>query len=241
MTSLLSAYGNFAAVVAVQLLWFVVVSIGRVSIREGIRNLAVGAAAGIPLGLFFDLVIGRYASIFHYADFPTTSSFMLANGILSYGLAIAAVLSFQQDVLPPREGHRKWLALLAASLAFSLALIFPVDRLPTVAGMFLLGALILLFSEALCLVFGQTGYILQAMLGTIGPMVRVWVFSIATGLVYETANYAFALWVWNNHFPSRAINFALIVLLGYFVLLLPIFTFAGTSSASGLNKLPRRE
>lgn len=237
MVPVWSASGSFAAVIAVQFLWFFLVALGRVSVGRALRHLAVGGAAGIPLGLFFDLAIGKYASLFHYANFPTTGGFMLVNGIFSYGLAIATVLSLQAEELPPWPGGRKGIALLAASLAFSLALLMPVDQMPPLAGMFLLGALVLLFTEALGLASGRMGYMAQAWRGRFRPATRIWLFSVVTGLVYETANHAFGLWVWENRFPTPAVNLLLIVLLGYFVLLLPIFTFSAV--LSGLNQLAR--
>lgn len=234
-----SAYANFAAVIAVQLLWFIFVSLGRVTVRRAFINLALGGAAGVPLGFFFDLVIGKFASIFHYTGIPITLCFMLVNGILSYGLAIATVLSAGYEALPVRGSGRRAIASLVAAAAFSLAVLLPVHRMPPIAGMFLLGAMVLLFSEALAMACCRLGYIAQVGEGRFRPALRLWIFSGATGLVYEAANSIFDLWTWENRFPTPLANLVMVVLLGYVVLLLPIFTFAALLAGSGMDQFAR--
>lgn len=222
----LGGYQNFAAIIVVQLLWFLLVALRSGTLPAVPRHLAIGAIAGLPLGAVFDVAIGKFGNVFHYAGLELSGPFVLLNAILSYGIAVATVLSIGGTKMPPYEGRRRRPAMIAASVMLAVAIWLPIESLTPITTMFLLGALVLVFSEALSIAAASRGYLYQLIFGSARPMVRIWVFSVSTGLVYEVANYLFPLWVWINRTPTPSGNFLLIVIFGYFVLFFPVFTVA---------------
>lgn len=227
MIDALGPYRNFVIVVGAQLLWFIALTAARGSFRSAPRLLGAGALAGIPLGAIFDIGIGRFGDIFHYAGLEYSGLFVLLNAVFSYGTAVATAAVIPVGVMDDYSGPLRRLALVTASLAFALAIWLPLDRWPPVGAMFLLGALILIATEGLCLALGRKGYLAQLLEGRWSPVVRIWAFAAATGVIYELANRYYPLWVWVNRSPTPAFNLLMIVSLGYFVLFYPIFAAAG--------------
>jgi hypothetical protein len=223
----LGAYRNFAIVVGAQLLWFILLIAARGLFPKAPRLLAVGALAGIPLAAIFDIGIGRFGNIFHYAGLEFGGLFVLLNAILSYGTAVATAAAIPVGAMDDYMGDLRRIALATASFAFAVAIWLPLDRWPPAAGMFLLGALILIATEAFCLAFGAKGYLIQVLEGRWVPLARIWAFAAATGVIYEAVNRYFPLWVWVNRSPTPAINLLMIVSLGYFVLFYPVFAGIG--------------
>lgn len=223
----LAPYRNFVLVVGAQLLWFLVVALRYRSLSRAPAHLALGAAIGIPVGAVFDVAIGKFHAIFHYAGLEMQGPFVLVNAIFSYGLAIATVLARGVEPMPRFRGRRRRMALLAASFLFVLVVWLPLDRWPPIAAMFLAGAIILAFAESVCLAMGRKGALALFVEGRWSPAATIWAFSVVTGLVYELANYFFPLWIWINQAPTPAGNLALIVAFGYFVLFYPIFAIVG--------------
>lgn len=227
----LQGHQNFVAVIAIQFLWFAFITLTCGSLSAAPRRLMIGALVGLPVGLAFDLVIGWAGSIFHYAGLELKGPFLLLNSLLSYGLAIATVLMMNVGCISPYVGRHRRLAFAFACLALALLslplLLLPVDARSPILAMLLIGASVLAVSEVVALVLGRTGYLLQFAEGRWNPALQVWLFAIATGVVYETANHFFPLWVWVNQSPTPAANMFLIVVFGYFVLFLPIFSLVG--------------
>lgn len=241
----LQGHQNFVAVIAIQFLWFAFITLTRGSLSAAPRRLVIGALVGLPVGLVFDVAIGWAGSIFHYAGLELKGSFLLLNSLLSYGLAIATVLTMNVGGMPPYVGRHRRLALAVACLALVVLslplLLIPVDARSPMEAMLLIGASVLAVSEVVALLSGRTGYLLQFAEGRWKPALRIWLFAIATGVVYEITNHFFPLWVWANQSPTPIVNMLLIVVFGYFVLFLPIFSLMGIlRSYRGKNSLADR-
>jgi hypothetical protein len=217
-------YANFAAVIAVQLMWLTSVTLAQGAMSALPRRLALGAIAGLPLGIVFDVIIGNAASVFHYSGMELEGSFLLLNSVLSYGLAVATVLTVNARGLPRSTGRRPWFVLAGAGVATAIGFFLLLQGRSPMVTMFLVGTLVLIASEGAAHAMGRQGYVQQLASGRWRPIARIWVFSVATGAVYELANHFFPLWVWANKSPTLAGNMLLIVAFGYFVLFVPIFT-----------------
>ena len=229
MTPSSLGYQDFVAVIAIQFVWYCLVSILRGTASSFFRRLAIGALAGIPIGVAFDIAIGQAASIFHYSGLELHGSFLILNSIFSYGLAVATVLSMRVGDTPPQVSGRWAIALGGTCLAVLLSIPLALGNLSAAVAMLLAGALILALTEAAAAAVGRQGYICQLAFGRGVPAAQILTFSALTGLVYELANHFFPLWVWTNQVPTPTGNLILIVLFGYFVLFIPIFTIAGVA------------
>jgi hypothetical protein len=218
------SYSGFLLVVSLQFIWFLVVSYIYCK-RIQWKYLAVGILIGIPIGAFFDLAIGKFGNIFDYFGLEKSHFFMLINGMISYGISVATVMCVKTDNITSCKA-RPIIGLLIASTAISISQIPLFSGLSSIAAMFLYGAVLVLTIEALCVVFGFKGYTYLAIQGSPKPMLKISIFSALTGLIYELSNYAFPLWNWKNDYPSDFINVVLIITLGYYVLLLPLFTIS---------------
>jgi len=81
---------NFTIVIAVQLVFFVIHAAMVGELRSIGKYLLLGAIAGLPLGIAFDLFVGLQVGIFTYTiGFPLW--FLIINGIFSYGFMVANV------------------------------------------------------------------------------------------------------------------------------------------------------
>lgn len=221
---------NFIGLVLVQLAVFVVASLWwRVAWRALSETLWRSAALGLPLGLIFDFLIGRFGFVFTYEPFFPAWMFYLLNGLISYGLAVAT-LSLIPEKLPP-VSSRKNLQYTLPIAALCLVLMLRPFILPDLAALFVRGALVLAVAESAAIWRGIEGPLTLAVKRRWSPLVRLWVFSVILGLVYETANAVFPVWRWR---PLDGISYriheTIMILAGYFVLAYAIVVFIHISS-----------
>ncbi len=87
---------NFFVVILVQFLLFIVHSWYEKRLREVPRILGLSIAIGIPFGIIFDLVVGKYLSFYNY-ELGFGLAFLAVNGALSYGLMQANALLMDTD------------------------------------------------------------------------------------------------------------------------------------------------
>ncbi len=93
------AWLNFTIVIFVQLLLFIIHAYYEKKLLDVARILGWGVLSGIVLGLFFDLVFGKFFNLFSYTlGFGTL--FLILNAALFYGLFAANTLLMQQVRLP---------------------------------------------------------------------------------------------------------------------------------------------
>ncbi|HPA52418.1 MAG TPA: hypothetical protein PLP50_12545 [Thermoanaerobaculia bacterium] len=186
----------FLAVVAVQsVAWAVVGYLSQAPRREIVGALVAGASVGVPLGLGFDLVIGAERHVFGYR-LPLTPAFLVANGALSYGLAIATVIHLWRPAAsgPPKRSRPA--GLLAVSLAGGLVAMVLVADPGLLAAVFLIGGAVVLAGEGLSLLLGREGPFAAVAAGRFRPAARLWLSSVALGVVYEAANALWPVWAW---------------------------------------------
>lgn len=82
---------QFAIVIAAQLVVFLVfVYVKQVAWKKALRILCYSLLISIPFGIGFDLVAGYWWGVYSY-EIGFTPVFLFFNGLLSYGLAMAAV------------------------------------------------------------------------------------------------------------------------------------------------------
>lgn len=81
---------NFIILVSLQLLFFIVHA-WRVGEKDKISQYLVkGMTIGLPFGVIFDLIVGKYFGLFDY-ELGYVMWFLVINGIFSYGFMIANV------------------------------------------------------------------------------------------------------------------------------------------------------
>ena len=101
------------------------------------------------------------------------------------------------------------------------------------------GGAILAAGEIAALWLDRRGPIVALFLGQPAYLVRLWIWSAAIGLVYETANHVFPVWVWGlletHSLPTTEL---LIVGFGYVVLFHPWYS-VGRSFSKGLNRVEK--
>jgi len=86
---------NFSIVVLIQLAFFLVHTLAVNEQKNFFRYLLKGMLLGLPFGICFDLVFGKYVGVFTYTiGFPLW--ILAINGLLSYGFMIANVLLLQR-------------------------------------------------------------------------------------------------------------------------------------------------
>ncbi|HUK36330.1 MAG TPA: hypothetical protein VLV86_20580 [Vicinamibacterales bacterium] len=189
---------------------------------------------GVALGLVMDKVLGAYRLFAYLPEGmagPPVEPGMLAlttlvfNGAFSYGIAIATA-----GVL--MDGERRvgvalrWIVVPGAVVALGIAgiLLLPSG---TFRMMFAWGAVVLGVGEMILQISGGGGPFVAFLSGTTGqPLARLWIFSIAIGAVYETANWIAPFWVWlPDAGHSRPWTSVTVVVLGYVVLFHPIMVF----------------
>lgn len=185
-----------------------------------IQSMIIGA----PLGLAFDLLIGRYETIFSYHIEVGRFFFYLLNGLLSYGLALATI--WLLPVRLPRQSNRTSGIAAAMSVCLSLLVLIalPSRELTTLVVMLVGGMAILGCSEVIARVCGFQGTISAFLDGEPKQLFQLWFTSIALGTAYEITNVLFPVWIWE---PMQGLSFVeselLIIVFGYFVLVYPMF------------------
>lgn len=85
------AWLNFAAIICIQLVLFLAVAVYQKRLSDVPSILVHGLLIGIPLGLGFDLIVGKYLGLSSYV-LGFGPLFLLFNALLSYGLFAATVL-----------------------------------------------------------------------------------------------------------------------------------------------------
>ncbi len=86
---------SFTVVIVVQFILFIAHAWYEKRLREVTHILAVSIAIGIPFGILFDLVVGKFLGIYHY-ELGFGLLFLTVNGGLSYGLMQANTLLMER-------------------------------------------------------------------------------------------------------------------------------------------------
>ncbi len=76
---------SFAVVILVQLLLFIVHAWYEKRLKEVPRVLGISLLVGIPFGIAFDLIVGKFVGLYSY-ELGFSLFFLTINGALSYGL-----------------------------------------------------------------------------------------------------------------------------------------------------------
>jgi len=218
-----SLWNNFFFVVLLQLFVYIgVLIVAKTRIRKFWMILIVSALIGLLFGAFYDLVIGSSIDIFSYR-INYSWQFFILNSIFSYGLAVATAAAF-----PPifaargRRVSRSVAACLAVAAVAGVVVLAAFATWP-ILRVFSAGGAILAAGEIAALWLDRRGPIVALFLGQPAYLVRLWIWSAAIGLVYETANHVFPVWIWGlletHSLPTTEL---LIVGFGYVVLFHPL-------------------
>lgn len=215
---------SFLLVVAVQALVLCAVEWSRRKWKAENRHphslgeaLAVGAAIGLPFGVAFDLVLGASVNVFRYGLSGT--GFLLLNGLLSYGLAIATAMRLSPVPLVPIPSELTRLRLLLGVLlvAASIGLALP---LPALVALLCIGVLVICAGELIEATWlGTVGPAGEALLGKLARPLRNWAWVAAVGAVYEASNRQWPVWHWDHLGLRDDGAMMLVVVLGYVVLM----------------------
>ncbi len=135
------AWLNFTIVVLVQLLFFITHAHYEKRLTDVPNILKWSVAVGIVFGIVFDLVIGKFFSVYSYV-LGFNAFFLTINGALSFGFLVANTLLMQR-----------------------------------------------------------------------ARLLHFYLWTVAVGAVYETANYFFNVWIWA--FDVSHIYFWVVILFGY--------------------------
>lgn len=188
-----------------------------------------GILLGLPYGLIMDSFVGFRAGIFDYGGLENSTWFLLMNALLSYGIAIGTAFNYTSVLARMPRIHRKHSYLYLILASSTLFLHSRMSGTTPLIDMFLLGAVILFISD-FALVASHGRAVLIAPFSVPRAFGVLLGFCILTGVVYEATNYIVSLWTWKNDLPSAEINLILVVLLGYFVLMLPMIVLASVFS-----------
>jgi hypothetical protein len=82
---------SFAIVILVQFILFIVHAGYEKRLREVPRVLGLGIVIGIPFGILFDLIVGKFLGLYYY-ELGFGLPFLAINGALSYGIMQANTL-----------------------------------------------------------------------------------------------------------------------------------------------------
>ncbi|MFZ2887202.1 MAG: hypothetical protein WA021_05280 [Minisyncoccia bacterium] len=104
------AWLHFAVVVSVQFLLFIAHAYYAKKISDVPRLRWQGALIGLGMGLFYDLVIGKFFGLASY-ELGFDAFFLVVNGTLSYGVFAANTLLMQQARL---RDILAWIVVLTA-------------------------------------------------------------------------------------------------------------------------------
>jgi hypothetical protein len=183
-----------------------------------LQALKAGALGGIPFGILFDSICGRYLGIFQYELSGMT--FFITNAIISYGLAIATALRLSyatsiNTVAVPMDKNKFLLYLFGVSV---LMLFSPPA---TIMKTFLIGLMVMIIGEALeRIIFGTAGPVSEVLMGRFKRPAISWISVVFVGLCYELANYFAPVWHWGQiGLTSQFAKTAIIIIFGYVVLM----------------------
>jgi hypothetical protein len=82
---------NFAIVIAAQFIFLLIHAIAVGETEKLPKYILRGMLIGLPFGILFDLIAGKWLGVFDY-ELGFTWWFLIINGAFSYGLACANVL-----------------------------------------------------------------------------------------------------------------------------------------------------
>lgn len=85
---------NYAIFIAVQILIFITHAVYENRLKDTPRLLGLGVLIGIGVGLFFDIIFGKFFGLFSYGLGFGYSSLIL-NAVVLYGLFVADILLLQ--------------------------------------------------------------------------------------------------------------------------------------------------
>ncbi|MCI0506248.1 MAG: hypothetical protein L0Z73_09090 [Gammaproteobacteria bacterium] len=215
---------NFTSVVSGQLLiLFALACLRRIRPAQIYFILWRSMLLGLPLGFLYDILIGQSQLVFHYSGVPDNWIFTAANGLLSYGFAIATAFLLPVPVQRQQTGGLRLAGIVLCVAATAFAFLQIVLSLPTLVSMFVTGAILVLGSEGLALLFGYIGPVYSLTRGNYKPIGTLWFASIVIGAFYETLNGFFPLWHWQEAGNMAHWRLELIIVtLGYFTLFLPM-------------------
>ncbi|MEY3784033.1 MAG: hypothetical protein RLZZ230_355 [Candidatus Parcubacteria bacterium] len=89
---------NFAILICLQLFFFVIHAVSVGEKKQIFTYLGKGMLLGLPFGIIFDLVVGKYFGLFDY-ELGYQMWFLVLNGIFSYGFMTANVILLRQHSL----------------------------------------------------------------------------------------------------------------------------------------------
>lgn len=89
------AWLNFSIVIFIQFLLFVIHAYYEKKLSDVPRILGKGILGGIVLGLFFDIIFGKFFGLYSYT-LGFGAFFLILNAALFYGLFVANILLMQQ-------------------------------------------------------------------------------------------------------------------------------------------------
>lgn len=215
---------SFIFLVAVQVVALIVVELKENLLNWQDRNrnrfwqaVSAGVISGIVFGIVFDELVGRRLQIFQY--YIHSSAFIIINGALSYGLAVATALRFSPKPisaqhLPLRPG----LAILGSTCIVFLGVFLLLPSPLTLAAA--VGCIVIAAGEVFeIFAFGTVGPALEVTSGSLRHVAHNWGTAILVGCIYELGNYAFPVWRWWFFGSPATLWFELIiVVLGYVVL-----------------------
>ena len=218
------SWSNFIFIIVGQLFVFCLgVRLRGLSVIKALRLSLFSMLLGLPMGLLFDIFIGRYQSIFSYERMPNTHFFWILNGILSYGLAIATAWLFPVNLARHQSINFKMIGILLISLSGSTIIFLTSISLPILQSMFAWGISLILCSEGLAALTDRTGPFMALAMHQFRPLMMLWSASILVGAIYEGLNGVFPLWSWHL---SDEISFwnneYLMISVGYVVLFQPM-------------------
>ncbi|MFC1720826.1 hypothetical protein ACFLY0_00545 [Patescibacteria group bacterium] len=212
---------TFFAMIACQFLLFIILAfINKCSVRKKLRILKQGLLLGVPLGLFFDSMAGFYGGVFDYGEGYWNVLFLLLNGLLSYGIAIATILIFNISS-PKINAHKnKFLNTFLFFMALAGILVFIFVNEFVLGRMIGIGLSIVFLGEFLLLNYAQKyGPISSLFKRNAKPFLQLFSIGVLMGFVYEIFNWYSPLWYWTqSQFLTKFQLEIAVVLLGYFVL-----------------------
>jgi hypothetical protein len=215
---------NFTYVVSGQLLILLALAyLRRAGLRQIYSILWRSMLLGLPLGFLYDILIGQSHLVFYYSGVPDHWIFTAANGLLSYGFAIATAFLLPVTMQRQETGGPRLTGATLCLAATALAVLPLALSLPTLAVMFVIGAILVLGSEGLALLRLYTGPVYAFFRGNYKPLGILWLASVVIGAFYEALNGFFPLWHWQEAGNMDRWRLELIiVVLGYFTLFLPM-------------------
>lgn len=215
---------SFMFLVGVQIVALIVVELKEHLLNRQDRDphrfwqaVSAGVISGVVFGVIFDELIGRGLQVFQY--YIHSPTFIVVNGALSYGLAVATALRFSPKPISAKHlPLRRGLTILALTCVVFLGVFVLLPSPLTLAAA--VGCIVITAGEVFEIyAFGTIGPILEVASGSLRHMAHNWGTAVLVGCIYELGNYAFPVWRWWFVGSPATLWFELaIVVLGYLVL-----------------------